>query len=197
MGQFPTNSDFITRAQVCTPTNTLNPKSAWTFENQSGSLGTCLNGSVIYVGTSGDINVITAGSVRQSGLALAYGAIVTLSILSGGSGYTSGVNVNPVISTSSSPPDIAIEIVDGNGAITEVLVEGKGAGFVPGQTFTMPGGDNNALFRIDAVEVNFPNSFGGGVAREFKNVPSGTILPVCVDYVLSTGTTATDLIAGK
>tara|TARA_R110002124_G_scaffold202372_1_gene368909 strand:+ start:412 stop:714 length:303 start_codon:yes stop_codon:yes gene_type:complete len=31
----------------------------------------------------------------------------------------------------------------------------------------------------------------------FKNVPNGSFLPVIVDYVLATGTTATDIIAIK
>jgi hypothetical protein len=31
----------------------------------------------------------------------------------------------------------------------------------------------------------------------FKGVPAGSILPVIVDYVLATGTTATDMIALK
>ena len=35
--------------------------SAWLFENQSGTLGTNLNGSVIYVGGAGDITVILSG----------------------------------------------------------------------------------------------------------------------------------------
>ena len=34
-------------------------------------------------------------------------------------------------------------------------------------------------------------------AITFKNVPDGSFLPVIVDYVLSTGTTASDLIAIK
>lgn len=34
-------------------------------------------------------------------------------------------------------------------------------------------------------------------AVTFKNVSSGTFLPIVVDYVLSTGTTATDIIRVK
>lgn len=62
MGQFPTDSSYITRAQTWIPTNTINPKSAWLFENQSGSLGTNLTGSVVYVGTAGTVRVIVAGT---------------------------------------------------------------------------------------------------------------------------------------
>jgi len=62
MGQFPTNPSYITRAQTWIPTNSINPKSAWLFENQSGSLGTNLTGSVVYVGTAGTVKVIVAGT---------------------------------------------------------------------------------------------------------------------------------------
>ena len=36
-----------------------------------------------------------------------------------------------------------------------------------------------------------------GEAVTFKNVPDGSFLPVIVDYVLSTGTTASDIVALK
>jgi len=45
------------------------------------------------------------------------------------------------------------------------------------------------------------NSTGGkpdaSDAVIFKNMPSGSFLPVICDYVLATGTTATDLVAVK
>ncbi len=62
MGQFPTNESYITKAQVWVPTNNINFKSAWLFENQSGSLGTNLTGSVVYVGTAGTVKVIVSGT---------------------------------------------------------------------------------------------------------------------------------------
>jgi hypothetical protein len=34
-------------------------------------------------------------------------------------------------------------------------------------------------------------------AVKFKNVPAGSILPVIVDFVVATGTTATDMVALK
>ena len=36
-----------------------------------------------------------------------------------------------------------------------------------------------------------------GDAVLFKGVQAGSILPVSVDYVLTTNTTATDIVAGK
>ena len=61
MGQFPINVSFITRAQTWAPTNNINALPAWTFENQSGTLGTNLTGSVVYVGTAGTVKVILSG----------------------------------------------------------------------------------------------------------------------------------------
>jgi len=43
--------------------NTISGPSAWLFENQSGTLGTNLNGSLIYSGAGGDIRAILSGVV--------------------------------------------------------------------------------------------------------------------------------------
>ena len=42
MGNFPTNDSFISRALAYNPTNTIDPRPAWEFENQTGTLGTNL-----------------------------------------------------------------------------------------------------------------------------------------------------------
>lgn len=50
------------------------------------------------------------------------------------------------------------------------------------------------------LSVIIAGTFGGGQAFSpvlFKNVPAGSILPVIVDYVISTTTTATDFVALK
>ena len=45
-------------------------KSAWIFENQTGVLGNTLNSSVLYMGITGDVNVIVAGTSLASNRAL-------------------------------------------------------------------------------------------------------------------------------
>ena len=50
------------------------------------------------------------------------------------------------------------------------------------------------------LQVIISGTLGGGQAYPpvlFKNVPAGSILPVIVDYVISTSTTATDFVALK
>ena len=61
MGQFPTLDSFMSRGQTWAPTLNIDPRSAWLFENQSGTLGTNLTGSVVYVGTAGTVKVILSG----------------------------------------------------------------------------------------------------------------------------------------
>jgi|GWRWMinimDraft_12_1066020.scaffolds.fasta_scaffold26463_2 hypothetical protein len=65
--------------------------------------------------------------------------------------------------------------------------------------------DNNlgkaALYISDAaaatctVTVQMPDRNGDLAPVTFKNVPRGTFLPICVDYLLAEGTTATRIIA--
>ena len=51
MGQFPTSDSIIGKALQVLPIldTAIDPRSAWLFENQSGTLGTNLNSSVLYV----------------------------------------------------------------------------------------------------------------------------------------------------
>jgi hypothetical protein len=194
MGQFPTNPGYITRAQTWIPTNNINPKSAWLFENQSGTLGTNLTGSVVYVGTAGTVKVIVSGTSSNT----ISGSVLTLELTSAGTGYTAGATNIPItgISTSSEGLVILIDTVNGGGGLTAFTIEEAGKGYTVGQTFTVPGGDNNATFRINKVSPTTPVA---SQALEFKNVAAGTILPVVVDYVLvpSNGNAASDIIVGK
>lgn len=192
MGQFPTDSSYITRAQTWIPTNTINSPSAWLFENRSGTLGTNLTGSVVYVGTTGTVKVIVSGTSANQPA-----EVLTLELTSAGTGYTAGVTQIPItgISTSSEGLVLLIDTVNGSGGITAFTIEEGGEGYTVGQTFTVPGGDNNATFRINKVSPATPVAAQG---LEFKNVPSGTILPVVVDYVLiPSSNAASDIIVGK
>ena len=78
MGQFPTLSNFISRALDYTPTDTIDARSAWLFENQSGTLGTNLTGSSVYVGVTGTVRVIVSGTVGIQN------TVTNLTLISGG-----------------------------------------------------------------------------------------------------------------
>jgi|TARA_R100000951_G_scaffold49409_1_gene41745 hypothetical protein len=46
---------------------------------------------------------------------------------------------------------------------------------------------------VAVVMKNIEGTTGNAIV--FKNVPDGTFLPAIVDYVIATGTTATDIVA--
>ena len=90
MGQFPTLDSFMSRGQTWIPTANIDSRSAWFFENQSGTLGTNLTGSSVYVGVTGTVRVIIAGTVG------AQNTVTNLTLVSGGTGYTTANGVpNP------------------------------------------------------------------------------------------------------
>jgi len=93
MGNFPTNDGYITRAQAYAPTNTISAPSAWEFENQTGTLGTNLTSSVVYVGTAGNVRAILPGVMGPEGV------VAALSLIGGGSGYIAGAATTTVVST--------------------------------------------------------------------------------------------------
>ena len=88
MGLFRTSDGVIGRAMPLTAALVGAPNAlpAWVFENQTGTLGTYLNSSVLYVGVSGDVSVILPGTSLSS--------VSTLSLLSGGTGDTNGAQTN-------------------------------------------------------------------------------------------------------
>ena len=284
MGLFPINGSTIGKALAITPNNTIDARSAWLFENQTGTLGTNLNSSVLYVGVTGDINCILSGVVGVQGTVIAldatdpYGSNPSYNALSNGSGYvtanglltsvTSTVPKSPAKQPTGLTVDItvtlptatlsaagtgysagAIDSVTGgtgtgiegtvainagvvtaftftdggigytvgdvitlvqaasgdnatitltsapNGAITTIAVNAAGSNYSPGDIITViqtgaSGGTRAVLNVQDLAPV-------AGDAVLFKGVPAGSILPVSVDYVLTTSTTATDIVAGK
>jgi len=258
--------------------------SAWLFENQSGTLGTNLSGSVIYVGGAGNVRAIlsgvegiqnkvtalnldaiftganpfyagfAAGSGYVQGNAVATtdvttvpnspatvpvgltvditvpvpttnaltpgtgysvapftilqgggmsgnilsvsgaGAILTFNITDGGVGYTAG-DVLTIVQAGGSNGSITLATAP-NGAVTAIAVNAAGANYSVGDIITVAqaGSGLDCKFCIRQVESDLP-VIGDSVT--FTAVPVGTILPVSVDYVVATGTTATGLIACK
>jgi hypothetical protein len=284
MGLFPINGSTIGKALAITPNNTIDARSAWLFENQTGTLGTNLNSSVLYVGVTGDINCILSGVVGVQGTVIAldatdpYGSNPSYNALSNGSGYvtanglltsvTSTVPKSPAKQPTGLTVDItvtlptatlsaagtgysagAIDSVTGGtgtgiegtvainaGVVTAFTFTDGGIGYTVGDvitlvqaasgdnaTITLTSAPNGAITTIavnaagsnyspgDIITVIQAGASGGtrailnvqdlapvaGDAVLFKGVPAGSILPVAVDYVLATNTTATDIVAGK
>jgi len=95
MGLFRTSDSIISQAMPLTATMlaSIDQRPAWLFQNQSGTLGTNLNSSVIYCGamaTNSTISVIVAGTVSQT--------VSTLTLTSGGTGYSTANNVATTVS---------------------------------------------------------------------------------------------------
>ena len=102
---------------------TISAPSAWLFENQSGTLGTNLTGSLIYAGGAGSIIAILSGTVGVQGKA----AILNLSPVfpsnpsyagfAAGSGYVTGVNLSTTVVTTvpnspaTVPAGLAVDII--------------------------------------------------------------------------------------
>ena len=264
---------------------TISAPSAWLFENQSGTLGTNLTGSLIYAGGAGSIIAILSGTVGEQGvvsalnLAPVFPSNPSYAGFSAGSGYVAadGVNTTVVTTVPNSPAttpgglsvDITVPVpttnaltpgtgysvasftilqgggmsgnilsVSGAGAILTFEITDGGVGYTAGDVLTIVAGDgingsmtlttapngavtaditigNNAGANYsvgDIITVEQAGSNGdckfciGSVQSDlptiedavlFTAVPVGTILPVAVDYVVETGTTATGLVACK
>jgi hypothetical protein len=156
MGLFPINGSTIGKALPLTAvggagvaniSDTLDSRSAWLFENQTGTLGTNLNSSVLYVGVTGDINCILSGVVGVQGTVTAldatdpYGSNPSYNALSNGSGYftanglltsaTSSVPKSPAKQPSGLTVDITVAVP------TSALVVGQGGTtYTAGNAFT-------------------------------------------------------------
>ena len=191
MGQFPTLDSFISRGLAYTPTNTIDSRSAWLFENQSGTLGTNLTGSSVYVGVTGTVRVIIAGTVG------AQNTVTNLTLVSGGTGYTTANGVATTVTSivpASNGAGLTVDITAAGGVITAAVINAAGTNYGLGDIITVTGGGANATFRVDGVRSLDPTAAD---AIEFVGAQAGSILPVVVDYVLLTGTTATNLVVGK
>tara|TARA_R100000935_G_scaffold492_5_gene1766 strand:+ start:908 stop:1486 length:579 start_codon:yes stop_codon:yes gene_type:complete len=192
MGQFPTLDSFMSRGQTWLPTNTINPKSAWLFENRSGTLGTNLTGSAVYVGTTGTVRAIIAGTVG------AQNTVTTISLISGGTGYTAATGAATTASSivpASSGTGLTITTTVAAGVVATGTIVAAGINYAVGDIITIAGGGGNATFRVDSVvslEVTAAD------AIDFVGALSGTILPVVVDYVLIPAANAAGgIVVGK
>ena len=302
MSRFSTSDSIIGKALpltnaggagVANISDTFDSRSAWLFENQTGTLGTNLNSSVLYVGDGGDVRCVLSGVIGVQGTVTAldsadpYGANPSYNALSNGSGYftanglltsvtstvpkspakqPTGLTVNITVTvptsalvvgqggtgytagnafTSTVAPAGGTGIIGtiatisgggGTGPAATLTITRSGSGYSTGDviTITSAGSNNAAKFTITgalngAITTITPNVAGSnyspgdiitviqagasGATRAiltvqdleptiddavlFKGVQTGTILPVSVDYILNTGTTAGDIVAGK
>ena len=178
---------YFSKAIAITKSDTINTLPAWEFMNQTGTLGTYLAGSLIYVGGAGDVNVIPAGTVG------AQNTVVALTVSAGGTGYTGANNV--ATTTNGSGSGLTVNTTVGAGAVTAVAIgNSAGTGYKVGDTITVSGGGGIATLTVDEVRSLLP-VVGDGV--EFSGLDAGDIIPIYVDYVLSTNTSATLLVAGR
>ena len=193
MGNFPTNDSFISRALAYNPTNTIDPRPAWEFENQTGTLGTNLTGSSVYVGVAGTVRGILAGKEGVQGTVALLGSIITA-----GTGYTTANGLATTVTSivpSSAGTGCTVDITAVAGAVTVIAINAVGQQYSVGDILTVVQGGNNCTVRIDSVQSLAPIA---GDAIDFLNVPAGTILPVVFDYLLiPAANAATNLIVGK
>ena len=151
----------FSRSLAITPNDTINPLPAWEFMNQTGTLGTNLRGSLIYVGgTTGNSNVsvITAGTVGIQD------RITALTQLTNGSGYYVGAAIGTtrtsIVPTSIGPKvssGLTVSIAIGNvpvpGTSATVLGEGYEGTVAAPELFETTGGTGTGLKGI-ITEVN-------------------------------------------
>ena len=196
MGQFPTLDSFMTRGQTWIPTANINSRSAWFFENQSGTLGTNLTGSSVYVGVTGTVRVIIAGTVG------AQNTVTDLTLVSPvGTGYTTAnglaTTVTSIVPASNGSGLTVDIIVPGDGGVGVPTINAPGTNYAIGDIITIQqaGSGANATYRVDGVTSLNPTAAD---AIEFVGAQAGSILPVVVDYVLiPAANAATDLVVGK
>ena len=161
---------------VTLPTATLSAAgtgySAGAIDSVTGGTGTGIEGTVAI-----NAGVVTAFTFTDGGIGYTVGDVITLVQAASGD--------NATITLTSAP----------NGAITTIAVNAAGSNYSPGDIITViQAGASGGTRAILSVQDLAPTADD---AVLFKGVPAGSILPVSVDYVLTTSTTATDIVAGK
>ena len=152
---------------------TISAPSAWLFENQSGTLGTNLTGSLIYAGGAGSIIAILSGTVGVQGKA----AILNLSPVfpsnpsyagfAAGSGYVQGnaIATTDVTTVPNSPATVPVGLtVDITVPVptTNALTPGTGYSVAP-FTILQGGGMSGNILSVG----------GGGEITTFEIIDGG------------------------
>ena len=147
--------------------------------------------------SAGAIDSVTGGTGTgiEGTVAINAGVVTAFTFTDGGIGYTVGDVITLVQAASGDNATITLTSAP-NGAITTIAVNAAGSNYSPGDIITVTqagaSGGTRAILRV----VDSAPTIGDAVI--FKNVPMGTILPVSVDYLMATGSTANLVcIAGK
>ena len=182
MGLFPINGSTIGKALAVTPNNTIDARSAWLFENQTGTLGTNLNSSVLYVGVTGDINCILSGVVGVQGTVTAldatdpYGSNPSYNALSNGSGYaTANGLLTSVTSTvpkspAKQPAGLTVDITV---TLPTATLSAAGTGYSAGAIDSVTGGTGTGIEGTVAINAGVVTAFtftDGGIGYTVGDV---------------------------
>ena len=180
MGQYSITAGTFGKALAVTPIaiGALDPRSAWQFENQSGNRGNNYTGSQIYVGGTGNVDVILAGVVG------AQDTVTTLSLepifsanpsypgFSGGTGYATGIGLATSVtslvhkSPANQPSGLTVDIT----ADSLATVGTAGLNYTNG-AFTVAGGSGltgtiGVNAGTGAIETVLITSVGTAVASD-------------------------------
>ena len=195
MGKFPISDGIAGKAMRSTGlVGTPDGKPAWIFENQTGVLGNNLNSSVLYMGVTGNIDVIVAGTSLASAS--------TLTLSTGGTLYTNGITAATTCSNNMAQGlTVTITTNGAPGVIQSFVIAAAGSGYNPGDIITIVeagrgGGAVDAKAVITAVNDGVPVA---AQAITFESVQAGSFLPVAVDFItsLGAGVTEADVIICK
>ncbi len=192
MGKFPISDGIAGKAMRSTGlVGTPDGKPAWIFENQTGVLGNNLNSSVLYMGVTGNVNVIVAGTSLASAR--------TLSLSSGGTLYTT-ITATTTCSNNMAQ-GLTVAITQAGGVIQSLAIVAAGSGYNPGDIITVVEA-GRAVGAVDAKAVITAVNDGVPVAAQaitFESVQAGSFLPVAVDFItaLGAGVTEADIIVCK
>jgi len=196
MGKFPISDGIAGKAMRSTGlVGTPDGKPAWIFENQTGVLGNNLKSSVLYMGVTGNVNVIVAGTSLASVSAIG-------NPTNGGTLYTNGITANTTCSNNMAQ-DLTVTITTNGapGVIQSLVIAAAGSGYNPGDIITIVEA-GRAVGAVDAKAVITAVNDGVPVAAQaitFESVQAGSFLPVAVDFItsLGTGVTEADIIICK
>ena len=192
MGKFPISDGIAGKAMRSTGlVGTPDGKPAWIFENQTGVLGNNLNSSVLYMGVTGNVNVIVAGTSLASAR--------TLSLSSGGTLYTT-ITATTTCSNNMAQ-GLTVAITQAGGVIQSLAIVAAGSGYNPGDIITVVEA-GRAVGAVDAKAVITAVNDGVPVAAQaitFESAQAGSFLPVAVDFItaLGAGVTEADIIICK
>ena len=192
MGKFPISDGIAGKAMRSTGlVGTPDGRPAWIFENQTGVLGNNLNSSVLYMGVTGNVNVIVTGTSLASAR--------TLSLSSGGTLYTT-ITATTTCSNNMAQ-GLTVAITQTGGVIQSLAIVAAGSGYNPGDIITVIEA-GRAAGAVDAKAVITAVNDGVPIAAQaitFESVQAGSFLPVAVDFItaLGVGVNEADIIICK